>query len=201
MEIFAIILAIAILVAALHMVAPDHWVPLIVVADRTHLQRKRVYGMAGFLGILHAGTSATVALLVLYVGLILIHGYVSYLNAASIALLIVVGLYFAITGYRENESEIKPDRISTATLLSVSIFPDFALVPILLSAVSLTSLEIGVIILSFALASAVSLIIMVFGVSLGFSKAIEKMPPKYIDYIISVILWFTALFVFLFEFS
>ncbi len=201
MQIFTLILAIAIIVATLHMMAPDHWVPLIVVAERVGMPRRRVYGMAGFLGILHAGTSATVALLVLFVGVVLIHGYVSDLNAASIVLLIAVGIYFAVTGYREREAEVMPDRISTGTLLSVSIFPDFALIPILLSAVSLSSLEIGIIILAFALASAASLMVMIYGLSLGFSRAIQKMPPRYVDYIISAILWLTALFIFFVEYK
>lgn len=192
MQLFYLILIIAIVLAGLHMLAPDHWIPLTVVAGRMNFSRRRTLATAGLLGILHAGTSATVALLALLLGMVLVKIYLNYLQYVSIALLIIVGVYFILNGYRERNSHDNPSSASVTTVLSVSIFPDLALMPLLLSGITLSSVEIGIVIVAFAVISALSLSLMVYGTSKGFSRAVERLPPRYVDYIMGSILFITA---------
>ena len=87
MSLFAAILALAVILAGLHMLAPDHWIPLTVVSTRLRFSHRRTYATAAFLGILHAGTSATLALIALFIGTIVAGRYENILNTRYFPLL------------------------------------------------------------------------------------------------------------------
>ncbi len=200
MPLFVAILALAVVLAGLHMLAPDHWIPLTVISTRLRFSRRRTYAMSAFLGILHAGTSATLALIALFIGTIVAGKYEDYLNYGAIILLVIVGLYFIATGYSERDANDDISGASISTVLSISIFPDFALLPIILAGASLSPVDLGAVIAAFALASALSLTIVVYGTMKSFAKGLEKIPPRYIDYIMGAILLATAAFVVLVDF-
>jgi hypothetical protein len=200
MSIFAAILALAVILAGLHMLAPDHWIPLTVVSSRLSFSHRRTYATAAFLGILHAGTSATLALIALFIGTVVAGRYENYLNYGAILLLVAVGLYFIVTGYSEHDAGNEISGASVSTVLSISIFPDLALMPIVLAGASLSPVDMGTVIIAFALASALSLTLVVYGAIRGFARGLEKIPPRYIDYIMGAILLATAAFVTLVDF-
>ncbi|MCL4335689.1 MAG: hypothetical protein M1344_00475, partial [Candidatus Thermoplasmatota archaeon] len=76
--------------------------------------------------------------------------------------------------------------------LSVGIFPDLALIPILISGYSLSAYELITILLAFALLSTLFLCLMVFLAARGMGKIIARIPPKYMDYMIGAVLFLTA---------
>ncbi|MCL5954786.1 MAG: hypothetical protein M1507_01545 [Candidatus Thermoplasmatota archaeon] len=192
MSVYVLLLLVALSVSSLHMIAPDHWLPLTVISSAKAYSSTKKYGVAAGLGFAHAATSIVVAMAIFYAGLVLIHSYVSYLLLAGEVLLVIIGLYFIINGYRESHEETS---FSETSAISVSAFPDLALLPIVISAATLSNLQIGTILLVFFLASGVALTAMVFIAGKGLGKAISKVPPKYMDYLIGGVLIATAVFI------
>lgn len=174
------------------MIAPDHWVPLTVVSNRLNYSRRRTYSSAAVIGALHAGTSEALAGIALLAGVFLARSYLKYLELASVVLLVAVGIYFIVNGYTEEPGEKEGSLSSISSILAISAFPDFALIPIMLAGSSLPASDIGIMLLSFVLISALSLTLMAYGTVRGFSRAIEKVPPRYIDYVMGLILFATA---------
>ncbi|MCL4350768.1 MAG: hypothetical protein M1535_04915 [Candidatus Thermoplasmatota archaeon] len=174
------------------MLAPDHWVPLMVVSKKLGYSTRKSLGSAAGLGALHALTSEALAGIALIVGLFLVKSFLNYLEFASIALLVIVGLYFIVNGYIETNDEEGYSSSSIRSIVSISAFPDFALIPIMLTSSTLPDLSILAVLAAFALISAISLLIMVYITMKGLSKTLEKVPPRYIDYIMGIILFITS---------
>lgn len=192
MSLYILLLLVALSVSSLHMIAPDHWLPLAVISTAKSYSSSKKYGVAAGLGFAHAGTSILVAMAIFYAGLVLIHNYISYLLLAGEVLLAIIGIYFIINGYRESEDKTN---FSEASALSVSAFPDLALLPIVISGAALNGFQIGTILLVFFFASGIALTAMVFVAGKGLGKAISRVPPKYMDYLIGGVLIVTAVLV------
>lgn len=193
MGLFAILVGAAAVLAVLHMITPDHWLPLMAVSSVRKFSERKKYMISIFLGLAHAGTSIVVAVAALVVGILIIHNYLSYLYLGGIVLLVIIGIYFFITGLLERNRPESINNISMSTALSVSILPDLALMPIIITGASLTFFQLATILIVFTVISGTSLPIVVMGASRGFSKAIENIPPRYIDYIMGGILILTAI--------
>ncbi len=179
------------------MIAPDHWIPLTVVSSRLNYARKKTLNSAAILGALHAITSEAVGGTALIVGILLVKKYLTYLEIASVVLLVAVGVYFIVNGYTEEEQGIEYGAVSFKSILAISAFPDFALIPIMLASSALPVINIGIILLAFIVVSATSLTIMVYASTEGITRAIAKLPPRYIDYLMGAILFATGIVVYL----
>ncbi len=192
---FLFLAAVAFAIASVHMVAPDHWVPLLSVSVKHGYNKAKKYGIAALLGATHALTSGILALIALVIGGSLLGLSELDLVLASTALLTVVGIYFVVNGIRES-SEVKT--YVTRSVLAVSIIPDFALVPIILSGINLPLAELWAVFLSFLLASTASLTVMIILSSGTLGKRISEMSSSGMDYTIGGLLFMTALVVYLF---
>lgn len=192
MGIFLIILSAAIVLAVLHMIAPDHWVPLTVVSRKFNYSSAKTYEMALLIGILHSAASVAVAVIAFYTGMLLVRDSLYFLYLVSVILLIIVGIYFIVNGYVEKMEDPESSTLSSKSILTVSIFPDFAFIPIMLAASVLSLIQVSAIVTSFILLTCITVVIMTLGAAKGFSRAIEKIQPKYIDYIMGGILFLTA---------
>lgn len=193
MGLFYLLLLVALVISAVHMVAPDHWLPLTVIATARSYSSSRRYGIAAVIGVTHAGTSIVVGSVFLLAGYVLIHSYFKYLVLLGEVLLVAIGLYFIINGYREKEDQNAT--ISETSALSVGAFPDLSLIPIVISAASLNLSQISIIFVIFTVSSCISLIAMVYIAEKSIGKALSKVPPKYMDYIIGGVLIATAAFI------
>lgn len=174
------------------MIAPDHWVPLMVVSRKMNYSPRKTYTSAAALGGLHAITSEAVAAIALVVGVFLVRNFLHYLEIASIILLVVVGIYFIVNGYAEENPEGGYSAASIRSIVGISAFPDFALIPIMLASSPLPIISISLVLVTFILVSSISLTFMVYGTARGFSKFLENLPPKYVDYIMGAVLFLTA---------
>lgn len=191
-SLFVVILGTVIALGGLHMIAPDHWVPLMIVSRKLNYSQYRTYLNAAALGGLHAITSEAIAGIALVIGLVLVRNFLNYLEWASILLLLAVGIYFIVNGYAEKSSEDGYASSSVKSIIAISAFPDFALIPVMLAGSPLPILDIAAMLVVFILISAVSLTIMVMAAAKGFSKALEQLPPRYIDYIMGLVLFLTS---------
>ncbi|MEM3671068.1 MAG: hypothetical protein QW767_04910 [Thermoprotei archaeon] len=181
----------AIFVAATHMIAPDHWLPLSAASTRQKFSSRRTLSIAAALGVTHSATSTAVAMLILIVGET-IAGLVHYLDTAGFILLLAVAAYFAITGFLERENEAQASA-ALASAVAVSVFPDFALVPLVLLAAPHGVVYLVQLLILFAAASAASLTAVTATARMGMIESIRKMPPRYSDYAVATVLVVTAL--------
>ncbi len=192
MSTFLLILSAAIVLAVLHMVAPDHWIPLTVVSKKFNYSSSKTYETALLIGILHSAASVTLAVVAYFIGELLVKNSLHFLYLSSVILLIIVGIYFIVNGYFEDFEDPESSTLSTKSILTVSIFPDFAFIPIMLAASTLPLIQVSAVIMAFILLTCITVVIMTVGASKGFSRTMEKVPPRYIDYIIGAILFLTA---------
>ena len=187
MQLFYLLLVSLVLLAALHMIAPDHWIPISTISSIRKFSNLKRIVISILLGVLHASTSVALA-----VGLVITKSYLSYMYDAGEVLLVIVGLYFILNGLIERKKSQKVEALSTNSALTVSIFPDVALVPILISATPLGFSEISILIIAFVSVSALSLSVIVLVASIGITSAVEKLEPRVIDYVMGIVLFITA---------
>jgi putative Mn2+ efflux pump MntP len=192
MTLFIILLLSLILLATFHMIAPDHWVPVSLVSSVRKFSNIKKFSFSILIGALHAFTSVLVALLALAIGLLLIRSFLSYLYDAGVVLLVLVGVYFLINGLRESKEESKLESFTMQSVLVISVFPDFALVPIIISSVPLSIIQIITLLIVFVIVSSFSLALIVFASSFGIAGALKNLKPSYLDYLIGAILFITA---------
>ena len=192
MNIFPVILSAAMVLAVLHMVAPDHWIPLTVVSKKFNYSSSKTYETALLIGILHSAASVALAVVAYYLGELLVSDSLYFLYLSSVILLIIVGIYFVFNGYFEKSEDPESSALSSKSILTVSIFPDFAFIPIMLAASALPLIQVSAVIMAFIFLTCITVVIMTLGASKGFSRSIEKIPPRYIDYVMGAILFLTA---------
>ena len=90
MNTFPVILSAAIVLAVLHMVAPDHWIPLTVVSKKFNYSSSKTYETALLIGILHSAASVALAVVAYYLGELLVSDSLYFLYLSSVILLIIV---------------------------------------------------------------------------------------------------------------
>ncbi len=76
--------------------------------------------------------------------------------------------------------------------MAVSVLPDFALIPLLLSGSALSPYQIGLIVLMFISAGAASLCAVVAAASYAAGFVLRRLSPAYFDYVIGAIMFITA---------
>ncbi len=185
------LIGITFVLAILHMIAPDHWIPISILSAKRKYNNAKSSGYGFFIGIAHGILSAILALAVAFLGLKLV-GY-GEVKLASIILLIAVCVYIFINAFKEKENKSSIENTS----LLVSFIPDPAFLPIVLAATVYGNLFLGVLSIIFIVAGGVSLMLVVMLARMGFLKSMERVEPVMIDYIVILVLLATALFIFL----
>ncbi|MGC8561793.1 MAG: hypothetical protein ACP5UZ_02550 [Thermoplasmata archaeon] len=187
-----VFVAIAIVVASLHMVAPDHWLPLIALSMKRGYNKGRVLLISTVLGFLHGSTSVILSLAALFIG-VAVFG-LNALKGISIVILIAVAIYMLIQTVRESRGS---ENVENTSLL-VSILPDPVLLPIIIASYKLGNIELGVIGVSFILASILALLVVTAGVLIGVASKLSKLRPVTVDYVVIVALVLTAMYIYFF---
>ena len=63
-----LLMVVVVSISALHMIAPDHWVPVTLVSYRNSLTRKRTYFLAMLVGLTHGVSSVVLSLVIAAIG-------------------------------------------------------------------------------------------------------------------------------------
>jgi hypothetical protein len=186
----SVLLGVVVALSALHMVAPDHWVPLTVASHRSRHTRLRTYLLATGIGLGHGTSSAALSLVIATAGSLFFPAY--YVNLFAVAFLLVVAAYIAVKAASEVKAEAKAGSVS----MLVSVIPDPALVPFILVAEGFGATYTYAVLGAFILAAVVSLVLVVFLATMGLSKALSKIRPQYVDYLVALALALVALFIY-----
>lgn len=193
-RLFIALLILSVVLASLHMLAPDHWAPLTTLSDRHNYSASRTAATAGALGFFHGVTSAVVAMTAAFVGIYLVHSFIQYLKIASISILCAVGIYFLLEGRRESEAAALDGTRKDFAVLAVSVLPDLSFLPILLTGAALGTQDLTTIVGAFIAASCISLVLVVHSARKGLSIALSRISPRFYDYAIAAMLFGTAIF-------
>ncbi len=185
-----LLLTVVVALSALHMLAPDHWVPITVASYRRTFSRTRTYLLAAAVGLSHGLSSAVLSFVIAIVGALFFPTY--YVHLFAVLLLVAVAAYIAIKATREAKEGTKAESVSVL----VSIIPDPALVPFILVAEGFGTLYSFTLIGAFVAAAVVSVTLVVFLASIGLSKALSKVRPEYVDYLVALALILVGAFIY-----
>jgi hypothetical protein len=189
MEIYLYLIFISIILASLHMIAPDHWLPITILASKRKYNSSRTGVISLIIGFSHGAISLALSLLVAYAG-IDIFG-VRDVKIGSIILLIIVSVYIFINTVKERKIS---ENVENSSLV-VSFLPDPAFLPIILLAISEGTLFTGLLGLLFVIVSGFSLFTVVLLVQKSIIKKIENLEPVIVDYVVIIVLLLTAAFI------
>ncbi len=183
--------AVVALIALTHMIAPDHWLPLISLKAKRNYSRSRTTSLSAAIGILHGVSTSALSALIVFAGTLYLS--VLLLRAASVALLIVVALYISVSAFIK---KVGIAEIQQASLFA-SIIPDPALVPIFLTSASFGLAFTGVLIAVFVVVTTLTIIAVVYLTSLGMLAILKRIAPEMMEYTISAMLLLVAAYVLL----
>lgn len=187
-----VFIGIAVAVASLHMVAPDHWLPLTALSLKRGYKRGRALEISALLGLLHGTTSVILSLLALFLG-VSIFG-MNALKEISIIILVAVAVYILLNSMKERKSNRKVENTS----LLVSIFPDPVLLPIIIASYPLGNGELAAVSITFVVSSMLALLLVLLVVMAGIAKGLSKLKPATVDSLIVLALVLTAVYIYLF---
>ena len=196
MNAFSLLIITVVLLSAIHMLAPDHWLPVILISRREKYTRRRRLGLSLMLSSVHAATSIVFAVGIVFLSLLFLHQFSVYLKDAGIVLMFAVGVYFILNGVTE-----KPDEASFVKysfILGVSASPDLSLLPLLIEAQAYPFSYSELMIAVFAFVSTIVLLISVIVADFGIGRSLQKLDPRYMDYVMGAILIGIGSFLFFF---
>ena len=188
----SILLGVVIALSALHMVAPDHWVPLTVTSHRNQLTKSRTYLLAFAIGMGHGVSSAALSLVIALVGSLFFPAY--YVTLFAVVILLVIASYILVKAARESKAGTKVGSVS----MVVSVIPDPALVPFILVANGFGAAYTFAVLVGFIAAAVASLVLVTFLATMGLSKALSKVRPQYVDYLVALALAMVAVFIYIY---
>lgn len=187
------IVGLSILIAGLHMVAPDHWTPILSYSLQKKLKSSKTGTISFGLGLIHGIFSSILSFAIAILGMYFLPEF--YLKIFAVALLIFVALYIILNARHEKESEDDKGNEIKKSILLVSIIPDPAIVPIILIAVVYGIHFVYITLILFVLASALALLLVTLLLSKFLMKKLATFTPQRIDYLVAIILLFTIIFV------
>ena len=188
----------AAVVGILHMSAPDHWVTLCVLGRSAQWTRTKLFGVSLATSIGHVILSVALGLGVVAVGLVFSHLISFYLDTGIAIVMIGVGLIIGIRAFvgkrarhsqhkhhhHDNEENKKNSNklthgVGYFAILGAALSPDLSITPIFLAAIPAglySALELSLV---FAVASILTLLLLVQLGTVGFTRIFEKIPEKY----------------------
>lgn len=177
-------------ISALHMIAPDHWVPVTVVSYRSRLSRRRTYFLAILVGLTHGVSSVILSSVIAAIGSLFLPD--AYIRLFSVLLLAAIAAYILFNSIRESRESAG---IESASLL-VSVIPDPALVPFILIAGTFGAVYSYFMMAAFVVAASISLLVVVILSMRGLERALAGIKPQTVDVVVAGALVAMAAFIY-----
>ncbi len=188
----SVFIAVAVSLASLHMIAPDHWLPLTALSIKRKYGKGRVFLFSISLGFLHGLTSVALSILALFLGVKLFGP--EALKEISILILAAVAVYMLAVALREGNGSRKIENTS----LIVSVLPDPVLLPIVVASYALSLQALAIVSVAFVLATILSLGAVMGAIMAGIGRSLYRLKPTEIDFIVIGALVVTAVYIYLF---
>ncbi len=178
----------------LHMLAPDHWTPILSYSIKNNINKKKTALISISLGLLHGLFSSLLSIAIVFIGIYFFPVY--YVKIFSIFLLVAVAIYIIINAHFESiKNGDNKNHDITKSILIVSIIPDPAIVPFILLAIFYGKYFVYITVILFITISSLSLLFATMSLRKIIKNKISKLTPRNVDYMVSFILLLTALYV------
>ncbi len=206
------LLAAAALVGILHMSAPDHWVTLCILGQKSTWSRGKLVGF----GIATAGGHTLLSVLlgfgVVFLGLVFSKVLSSYITIITGLSMLVVGLAYGLKTLLANDSEDYDKEaeqeltkakssgrgLTYFVVLGGALSPDLSILPVFLLAVPVGLWLVVDTAVVFAAASVLSLIALILAGSKGLASGFSRAPAKYNDSLVGFVIAAVGAYVLLF---
>jgi hypothetical protein len=191
----------AAIVGAIHMSAPDHWATLAVLGKGAGWARSKLVGFSIVTAAGHVSFSVTLGVCV--IGLAsLFSNFVSHSMTVAIGFIMLFsGLYVAVSAFRVGEEDrsngvyrrfgfdVKLTKsASYFAVLGAALSPDLTILPVFLVAIPFGFVAVLHTVVIFAVSSILTVVLLVIVFSTVFNRAVEKIPSKYNDALVGVVI-------------
>ncbi len=196
------ILAIAFGIGVVHMLAPDHWVPLTIYCHSKNLSVRRSASIAAAGGIAHVLGSLIAAVLAVIVGFALVGNLASYASFVTGGSFVLIGVWMFYSGLR-TENESVPHKAASVKSTKWLVFatassPELTVLPVYLAATSYGFSGIALSLFVFAVATVASIVVVTIAGVHGMGRFLRtRGRERQIDYGIALVLGAVGLFLFL----
>lgn len=196
---FLPLMAAAALVGILHMSAPDHWMTVCVMGQKANWTRPRLLWFGAVTAGGHALLSVLLGFGVVFVGLVFSQALSGYITIGTGGVMVVVGLVYGVKtllsgdagGHEDEAAHVQSPPAKGAAYFAVlggALSPDLSILPIFLLA---SQVALGLVLdtaVVFAVASVLSLLILVTVGSVGIARVMSRIPPKYNDSLVGFVI-------------
>ena len=187
------ILIAAALVGILHMSAPDHWATLVVLGKGAKWTFRKLLNITFVSALGHVSLSIFLALVIVLLSSVFSTFLVGYFTKAIGLIMVITGAYVAMNSLRVKDKSRDQAESSLAkstgyfAILGAALSPDLSILPICLVAAPLGILTMVRTVMIFAVSSLLTDLLLVIAFSELFSRAVEKLPSKYNDAVVGLV--------------
>ncbi|MDG6985390.1 MAG: hypothetical protein JRM73_01410 [Nitrososphaerota archaeon] len=210
-QVFSLLVAAA-AVGVLHMSAPDHWVTLCILGQRSSWSRARTLWFGAATAVGHVTLSLALGLLIVAAGMYFSRTLSDLLTVGTGAVMVVGGLIY---GFRvllrdepedyEREASEEAAKLKASgrglgffAVLGGALSPDLSVLPVFLLASQVSVGMVADTALTFATASVFTLLLLVLAGSEGLAKLLSKAPAKYNDSLVGFVIAAVGAYILLF---
>jgi putative Mn2+ efflux pump MntP len=195
----------AALVGILHMSAPDHWATLVVLGKSAKWTFSRLTSVTLVSALGHVSLSVLIGFAIVALTSEFPKFLTGYFTQAIGIIMIITGLYVAANSLLTRNDQSKSDGKSSLAkptgyfaVLGAALSPDLSILPILLVAAPLGLITMVRIMIIFAFSSIVTDLLLVIAFSILFRRAVEKLPSKYNDALVGLVVAAVGVYVLIF---
>jgi len=200
----------AALVGVLHMSAPDHWVTLCILSQKSGWTAKKLFGVSLVTATGHSLLSAALGFVIAVAGFLFSRLIASYISYAVGFLMLAVGLFIGVRALvSKKKEEVTPgekllekgqksfNRIGYFAVLGAALSPDLSITPIFLASITVGLMFAIYLLIIFVATSILSQLVLVQVGSKGLAKTFEHIPEKYNDSIVGFIIAAVGIYIIL----
>ena len=184
----------AALVGVLHMSAPDHWATLVVLGKSASWTFRRLTSVTLVSALGHVSLSVLLGLTIVVLTSEFPAFLTGYFTQAIGLIMVITGLYVTVNSLRTKNGQSASREGSSLTrstgyfaVLGAALSPDLSILPILLVAAPLGFITMVRTMIVFAVSSILIDLLLVIAFSILFSRAVEKLPSKYNDALVGLV--------------
>jgi hypothetical protein len=187
---FVYLIVSIVILASLHMVAPDHWLPLTAISIKRKLNATNSAFIASGIGLAHSILSLVLSFAIILFGMYFF-GPGSFKNIAIVIIAIVCIYMFSNTMIESRRTNRIED-----TALTVSVLPDPAILPFIVTAGFYGYTGLFYASITFVVVSAASLAFISYSANIGLISRLRDLKPVTIDRVVIIILIVTAIYIY-----
>ena len=192
----------AALVGILHMSAPDHWATLVVLGKSAKWTFRKLTSVTLVSALGHVSLSVVFALVIVTLSSVFSMLITGYFTEAIGFIMVITGLYVTVNSLRTKNSRSSGTYLVKSTgyfaVLGAALSPDLSILPICLVAAPLGLITMVRTVTIFAVSSILTDLMLVLVFSILFSRAVEKLPSKYNDALVGLVVTAIGIYVIVF---